>query len=118
MKQPDDSMTPMETRRPSRTVPERLRWIADFLALADRAISILACVEGIGYPPDLHRTAQQELCAWASYLDRHPSIAARLDFASRVDDPCNTSSRAVPAGAVAREQARESPSSHIYGSTQ
>lgn len=117
MKQPDNSVTSAEACRPARTVPERLLWISDFLALADRAISILACVEGIGYPPNLHRTAQHDLGAWASYLDSHPSIAARLDLASRTDEPCNTRRQAVPAGAVARQQPRVSPSSHNYGPT-
>jgi hypothetical protein len=73
---------PREGFRATGTVPDRLRWTSDFLVLASRAISIVACVQGLDYPPDLHRTAQQDLWAWASYLDDHPSIAAEFDLAS------------------------------------
>jgi hypothetical protein len=48
------------------------------LVLASKALAILACVQGLDYPPDLHRTAQRDLRAWASYLDNHPSMVAEL----------------------------------------
>jgi len=64
------------------TVPDVLRWTSDFLDLASKAISIIACVHGLDCPPDLHRSAQQDLRAWARYLDEHPSVAAEFEYAS------------------------------------
>ena len=69
----------LRTGGPACTAPDRLRWTSDFLDLASKAISVIACVQGLDYPSDLHRAAQQDLRAWAGYLDDHPSIAA--DFA-------------------------------------
>jgi hypothetical protein len=66
------------------TAPELLRWTSDFLALANKAISVIACVQGLDYPFDLHRTAQHDLRVWAGYLEEHPSIAAELELASLV----------------------------------
>jgi hypothetical protein len=63
------------------TVPERLRWTSDFLALAAKAISIIACAQGLDLPADLHRTVQGDLRAWASYLESHPSLAIELEMA-------------------------------------
>lgn len=71
---------------PTRTVPDRLRWTSDFLELASKAIGIIACAQGIDCPPDLHRTAQHDLRAWAWYLEDHPSLAAELETARVVDD--------------------------------
>lgn len=71
---------------PSNTVADRLRWTSDFLVLASKAISVVACVQGLDYPPDLHRTAQQALWALASYLDDHPSIVADFELAAAVSD--------------------------------
>jgi hypothetical protein len=68
------------------TVPDRLRWTSDFLDLAGKAIAIVACVKGLDYPPDLQRAAQQELRAWASYLEDHPSIAAEFELARIATD--------------------------------
>jgi hypothetical protein len=48
------------------------------------AISIIACAQGLEYPTDLYRDAQEDLRAWAGYLDDRPSIAADLELA-RVD---------------------------------
>ena len=55
------------------TAPTRLRWIADFLDLADKAISMNA-----------YRGAQRDLRAWARWLDANGALAADLDLA-RVD---------------------------------
>jgi hypothetical protein len=74
------------TSLPACTVPDRLRWTSDFLNVASKAISIVACAKGLDYPPDLHRAAQQELRAWASYLEDHPSIAAEFELARAADD--------------------------------
>jgi hypothetical protein len=67
------------------TAPELLRWTSDFLVLANKAICMIACARGIECPPDLHRTAQQDLRAWAGYLEEHPSLAAELELASLVN---------------------------------
>ncbi|HWE71081.1 MAG TPA: hypothetical protein VG205_11985 [Acidimicrobiales bacterium] len=74
----------LPTRNPAGTAPDRLRWTSDFLDLADKAIRVIACVQGLEYPSDLHRTAQRDLRAWAGYLEDHPSIAADFDMASVV----------------------------------
>jgi hypothetical protein len=47
----------------------RLRWIADFLGVAGKAASVIACVEGIDYSADLHLAAQRDLRAIADQLD-------------------------------------------------
>jgi len=67
------------TQRPDSmtgTASERMRWLADYLDLADRAISVIACVEGLDYPSECHRGAQQDLRRWARWLDARPTIAA------------------------------------------
>jgi hypothetical protein len=64
-----------------RTVPDRLRWTSDFLELASKAISIIACAQGLDYPLNLYRGAQRDLLAWARYLDEHPLIAGKLESA-------------------------------------
>jgi hypothetical protein len=66
----------------ARTVPDRLRWTSDFLDLASKAIAIIACAQGLDYPPQLYQSAQEDLRAWARYLDDRPSIAAELELAS------------------------------------
>jgi hypothetical protein len=58
------------------TASERMRWIADYLDLADKAISVIACVEGLDYPSECHRGAQQDLRRWARWLEARPTIAA------------------------------------------
>jgi hypothetical protein len=63
---------------------DRLRWIADYLDLADKAIGLVACVQGVDYPSDLHQGAQRDLRRWAHWLDASPVAAdgfatARLD---------------------------------------
>src|ERR1700730_5153892 len=63
------------SRRPEAdSPPERLRWIADYLDVADKALSIIACAKDIDYPPGLHRGAQQDLRRWARWLDAHPTL--------------------------------------------
>lgn len=63
------------------TVPDRLRWTSDFLDVAGKAIRIVACAQGLEYPCDLYRNAQQDLRAWARFLDDHPSIATEFELA-------------------------------------
>jgi hypothetical protein len=36
----------------------------------------------LDYPPQLYQSAQEDLRAWARYLDDRPSIAAELELAS------------------------------------
>jgi hypothetical protein len=74
----------VRTQTPARTVSDRLRWTAEFLDLASMAISIIACAQGLEYPPDLHLAARQDLRAWARYLDDRPSIAADFELASMI----------------------------------
>jgi hypothetical protein len=64
------------------TVPDRLRWTSDFLDLASKAISIIACAQGLDCPPEMHRDVQAHLRAWARYLDDRPLIAVELELAS------------------------------------
>lgn len=64
------------------TVPDRLRWTSDFLDLAGKAICIIACAQGLDYPPDLHRSVQEDLWAWARFVDDHPLIAVDLELAA------------------------------------
>jgi hypothetical protein len=66
------------------TAPDRLRWIADFLDVADKAISVIACVQGFDYPAEFHRGAQQDLRAWARWLDARPELAAEMDVVRMV----------------------------------
>jgi hypothetical protein len=66
------------------TASDRMRWIADYLDMADKAIAMVAGVRGIEYPPDLHRGAQRDLRRWAHWLEASPVLAdgfavARLD---------------------------------------
>jgi hypothetical protein len=71
----------------ARTAPERLRWIADYLDLADKAISVIACVQGVDYPPDCRRGAQQDLRRWARWLEVRPALAAGFAVARVVPEP-------------------------------
>ncbi len=48
---------------------DRLRWIADYLELAGKALSVIACVQGIDYPEDLDSDLQSELRALAEELE-------------------------------------------------
>jgi hypothetical protein len=59
---------------------ERLRWIADYLDLADKAIALIARVEDLDYPEELHREAQKDLRAWALWLDENPTLAIELEL--------------------------------------
>jgi hypothetical protein len=61
------------------TTPDRLRWIADFLDLAQEAISIIACVHGLECSARLHTAAQRDLRAWARWLDARPDLASEMD---------------------------------------
>ena len=49
---------------------DRLRWIAEYLDLAGRALSIIACVHGVDCPLDLNDDAQADLLALADQFDR------------------------------------------------
>ena len=100
---------------PVYTVPDRLRWTADLLVLASKALSILACVQGLDYPPDLHRTAQRDLRAWASYLDNHPPVAAELELASVVEGISDSDRCAVGERAVRPVRPREVPPTPVCG---
>jgi hypothetical protein len=71
--------TPLASETDACTVPERLRWIADFLDLADKAIAVVACARGVDYPEQLHSTAQRDLRAWARWLDANPALADEMD---------------------------------------
>ncbi|HWD51440.1 MAG TPA: hypothetical protein VG412_03505 [Acidimicrobiales bacterium] len=66
------------------STPDRLRWIADYLDVADKALSIISCVRGLDYPEDLHRGAQQDLRRWARWLDARPVLADGLAVARLV----------------------------------
>lgn len=99
------------------TVADRLRWTSDFLVLASKAISIVACVQGLDYPPDLHRTAQQDLRAWASYLDDHPSITADLELASVFEGRSDTDQRVIGARADQQDLQNKVPPTPICGET-
>src|SRR5258708_5704233 len=46
------------------TAPDRLLWVAEFLDLADKPISVIACVQGLDYPRQVHGAAQRDLRAW------------------------------------------------------
>ena len=69
------------------STPERLRWIADYLDVADKALSIIACAKSLDYPVDLHRGAQQDLRRWARWLDARPALAEGLAVARVVPGP-------------------------------
>jgi hypothetical protein len=51
------------------THSDRLRWIAEFLELSGKAISVIACVDGFDYSPEIHQAAQRDLWALADELD-------------------------------------------------
>jgi hypothetical protein len=105
----------LRTDIPACTVPDRLRWTSDFLGLASKAISIVACAEGLDYPPDLCRTAQWDLRAWASYLDDHPSIAADFELASVVASGYNTDRPGSGRRAARRDGPNQVFSTSIFG---
>ena len=67
--------------------PERLRWIADFLDVADKAIAVIACVQGFDYSSECQRGAQQDLRRWAHWLEARPGLAAGLAVARLVPGP-------------------------------
>jgi hypothetical protein len=67
--------------------PDRLRWIADYLDLAEKAISVIACAQGLDCPPDLHRGAQTDLRRWARWLEVRPTLAAGFAVARVVPGP-------------------------------
>jgi hypothetical protein len=69
------------------STPERMRWIADYLDVADKALSIIACMKGVDYPVDLHRGAQRDLRRWARWLDARPALAEGLAVARVVPGP-------------------------------
>jgi len=89
--------------------PERLRWIADYLDLADQAISVVACVRGVDYPSDLHRGAQRDLRRWAHWLEVRPALAARLAVAMVVAVPDDGSRHRRPGGIVDVRERRAGP---------
>lgn len=66
---------------------KRMRWIAEYLDLAERAISVIACVQSLDYPADLQGSAQRDLRRWAHWLDLRPTIAADLAVARVVPGP-------------------------------
>ena len=72
----------LQAESPVCRAPELLRWTSDFLALANKAICVIACARGLECPPDLHRSAERDLRVWARYLEEHPWIAAELELAS------------------------------------
>ena len=57
---------------------DRLRWIADFLGLAGKAVSVVACARGIDYSQDIHRDAQRDLRTLAELLDECPQFGRDL----------------------------------------
>jgi hypothetical protein len=57
---------------------DRLRWIADFLGLAGKAVSVVACSRGIDYSQDIHCDAQRDLRALAELLDECSQFGADL----------------------------------------
>jgi hypothetical protein len=84
---PTDSADPDLARRlgpVACSTPDRLRWIADFLDLADKAICVIACVQELDYPPDMPGAAQRDLRACAQWLDGRPTVTADLDAARAV----------------------------------
>lgn len=85
---PRNSMSPVQwPESVTQDVSRRLRWIADYLDLAERAISVLACVQGLDCPPDVHRGAQQDLRRWARWLEVRPAVAAGFAVARVVPSP-------------------------------
>ena len=56
----------------------RLRCIADFLGLAGKAVSVVACARGIDYSQDIHREAQRDLRALAEQIDECPQFGTDL----------------------------------------
>jgi hypothetical protein len=65
-------------------VSDRLRWIADFVGVAGKALSVVACVRGIDYSQDVHDSAQRDLRALAALLDQCPAL--RADLAAMTED--------------------------------
>jgi hypothetical protein len=82
-----DAISPRRSDVVADSPPERLRWIADYLDVADKALAIIACVKDLDYPPGLHRGAQQDLRRWARWLDAHPTLAQGLAVARLVPGP-------------------------------
>jgi hypothetical protein len=71
----------------TRAAPERLCWIANYLDVAEKAMSVIACVQGLDFPSDLHRDAQRDLRRWARWLEVRPVIAAGFAVARVVPGP-------------------------------
>ena len=82
-----NAMTQRRRETEDNTPPARMRWIADYLDVADKALSIIACVKEIDYPSDLHRRAQQDLRRWARWLEAHPTLAEGFAVARLVPGP-------------------------------
>jgi anti-anti-sigma regulatory factor len=75
----------------------QLHWIADFLDVADKALCVVACVQGYDYPRQMHREAQRDLRAWAHWLASRPALAAGMDAsraATRAEEPSASQSDA------------------------
>jgi hypothetical protein len=69
------------------TSSDRLRWIADYLELAGKALSLIACVQGIDYPHELHRDAQRDLRAFAKQLEASPRFVEDCSALRADNDP-------------------------------
>ncbi len=84
-------------------------------ALASKPIAVVACVDGLDSPPDLHRPARQDLRARASYLDDHPSVAADFELASVVERRSDSDRRAVGKRAAGQDRLSMAASTPICG---
>jgi len=60
------------------TSSDRLRWIAEYVGLAGKALSVVACVEGLEYPPDTHVEAQSDLRDLADFLESQSGAGASI----------------------------------------
>jgi hypothetical protein len=69
------------------TSSDRLRWIAEYLDLAGKALSLIACVQGIDYPHELHLDAQRDLRALAEQLETSPRSTAECGALRADKDP-------------------------------
>jgi hypothetical protein len=69
------------------TSSDRLRWIAEYLDLGGKALSLIACVQGIDYPHQLHRDAQRDLRALAEQLETSPRCTADCGALRPDNDP-------------------------------
>ena len=106
--------TPAHDPCPACTPSDQLRWISDFLELADRAITILVCVDGFDYPSGLQRGAQQALRTWARLLDDGPDLSNAFEVTAVIDGhsalaPALGMRRPLEPGAHARCSGHEDP---------